>query len=333
MKIFYNLDADYDPSDGCILAVGNFDGVHKGHQLVFSSAVQTSRDKGLKAVLLTFSRHPAALISPDAAPYPLMKVADRLIFAEKAGFDAAFVLEFDEKLAVLSPGKFVEEILLDRLMVKAVIAGEGWRFGQDRKGDMVMLSSLGRRLGFEVRVVDPYVVQGQPVSSTRVRAALAAGDVAAAGALLGRPHFVRGTVVSGKHRGRELGFPTVNLDCHHTMVPGEGVYAGGYRTWGTDADKGSGKGRPGPDAKVVHGPAAISIGSSPTFRNGSYAVEAHLAGWQGDLYGATVTIAFFDRIRGQFMFPSGAELSRQIALDVKRSEDLFGANALEDVPI
>jgi riboflavin kinase/FMN adenylyltransferase len=262
-----------------------------------------------------------------------MKVADRLIFAEKAGFDTAFVLEFDEELAALSPEKFVEGILLDRLNVKAVIAGESWRFGQDRKGDMVMLSSLGRRLGFEVRVVEPYVVQGLPVSSTRIRGALAAGDVATAGALLGRPHFVRGTVVSGKHRGRELGFPTVNLDCHHTMVPGEGVYAGGYRTWGTDADKGSDQGRPGPVEKAFHGAAAISIGSSPTFRNGSYAVEAHLAGWEGDLYGATVTIAFLERIREQFTFPGGAELSRQIALDVKRSEDLFGADALEDVPI
>ena len=332
MRIYSSLDADYDPSDGCVLAVGNFDGVHKGHQQIFTSAVQSACTRGVKSVLLTFSRHPAALVRPGDVPPPLMAVPDRLAFAEKAGFDAAFVLEFDEDLAALSPEKFVERVLVDRLRVRSIIAGESWRFGQERKGDMVMLDSLGRRLGFEVKVVDPCVLKGQPVSSTRIRMALAAGDVAAACALLGRPHFVRGTVVSGKGRGRDLGFPTANLECHHTMVPAEGVYAGGYRMGADVADRGSDKGRYGPVDKAGDGPAAISIGSSPTYRNGSYAVEAYLVGWKGDLYGATVTIAFLERLREQSRFPGEVDLSRQIALDVKATTDLYDVAALENIP-
>ena len=332
MKIFSDIDAAYDPLDGCVLAVGNFDGVHRGHQLIFSTAVRRAREEGLKALLLTFSSHPASVIRPGETPEPLMMVRDRLLIAESFGFDTAFILDFNPQMAALSPGKFVEEVLVNRLGTRAVVAGENWRFGHRREGDMSMLSSLGILQGFEVDAVDPFMVDELPVSSTRIRGALAAGDVTAARTLLGRPHFVRGTVVSGEGRGRKLGFPTVNLDCHQILVPEEGVYAGGYHTVGSPERIDSGSGKSGQATEGVRGPAAISIGSSPTFESGSFSVEAHLVGWEEDLYGGTVTIAFYDRLREQRAFNHAGDLVDQIALDVEKSRDMYSIHELDEIP-
>lgn len=333
MKIFNSLDTDFDPSRGCVLAVGNFDGVHLGHQLIFRTAVERAREKGLDAVLLTFSSHPASVLRPDETPRPLMTIPDRLLIAESFGFDAAFVLDFDTRMAFLPAAEFVEEVLVGRLGTRAVVAGDSWRFGYRRQGDMTMLSSMGLERGFEVEAAEPFMVDDLPVSSTRVRGALAAGDVTEAARLLGRPHFVRGTVVSGEGRGRKLGFPTVNLDCEDILVPGEGVYAGGYHA---QARKG------GPGKKAVPsletamsftGPAAISIGYAPTFADSSFAVEAHLVGLDVDLYGQTVTIVFFERLRDQRAFAGPGDLAEQIALDVEKTRDLFSDRELGGVPL
>lgn len=332
MRILNNLETDFDPSGGCVLAVGNFDGVHRGHQLIFATAIERARAEGLRSVLLTFSRHPAAVIRPETVPEPLMTVQDRLLIAEGSGFDAACVLDFDEQMAAITAGEFVEGILVRRLRTRALVAGDGWRFGYRREGDMAMLSTLGPRCGFEVLAVAPFLVDGLPVSSTRIRGALEACDVAEASRLLGRPHFVRGTVVKGMGRGRELGYPTVNLDCHHIRVPGDGVYAGGYRTGAGPGENGSGGERSGRGEEGVTGPAAISIGSSPTFENGSFTVEAHLIGLDQDLYGATVTLAFLERLREQRAFPYARDLADQIDQDVKRSRDRYSTHEFEEIP-
>jgi len=332
LKIFSDIDAAYDPLEGCVLAVGNFDGVHSGHQLIFNTAVKRARDEGLRAVIFTFSSHPASVIRPGETPEPLMTVRDRLLIAESFGFDTAFVLDFDPRMAALSPGNFVEDVLVNRLGVRAVVAGENWRFGHRRDGDISMLSSLGILQGFEVDAVDPFMVDDLPVSSTRIRGALAAGDVAMANTLLGRPHFVRGTVVSGEGRGQKLGFPTVNLDCGGILVPEEGVYAGGYHTVGSSGGMGPGSGKAGKAREGVMGPAAISIGSSPTFESGSFSVEAHLVGWEDDLYGDTVTIAFYDRLREQRTYNRSGDLVDQISLDVEKSRDLYSIHELDKIP-
>ena len=333
MEIFRNLEVGYDPSGGCVLAVGNFDGVHRGHQLIFDTAIKKAREVGIKAVLLTFSKHPAALIRPDETPEPLMSISDRLLIAKGFGFDTAFVLDFDPQMAAQSPGKFVEDVLVERLGIRAVVAGEGWRFGRHRAGNMAMLSSIGLLQGFEVYGIEPLMVDDLPVSSTRIRGALAVGDVASAGTLLGRPHFVRGTVVSGEGRGRTLGYPTVNLDCHQILVPGEGVYAGGYHTVGISEEKIPGRVVRDNDTKYAMGPAAISIGTSPTFGKDSLTVEAHLIGWENDLYGATVTIAFLGRLREQRTFTDVGALADQISLDVEKSRDLYSVHELEEIPL
>lgn len=332
MRIFNKLDAAYDPSGGCILAVGNFDGVHKGHQLIFRTAIANAQDEGLDAVLLTFSTHPVSVIRPAETPQPLMSVSDRLLIADQFGFETAFVLDFDEQMAALSPEEFVENVLIDRLGIRAVVAGESWRFGHRREGNLAMLDRLGLEHGYEVQTVDPFMMDDLPVSSTRIRGALAAGDVVEAGRLLGRPHFVRGTVVSGEGRGKKLGFPTVNLDCHRILVPGEGVYAGGYHAAESAHGKEAKDGGPGKTERGLMGPAAISIGTAPTFGDGSFSVEAHLVGWENDLYGSTVTIVFLDRLREQRTFSGVGELAEQIAVDVEKSRDMYGDHELEGIP-
>ncbi len=322
MKVLRHLDDTYDPSRGCVLAVGNFDGVHRGHQRVFETAVRMARRDGSEPVLLTFSTHPLHILRPEAAPPPIMAAADRLRIAGRYGFETAFLLDFNLHIAAMSPEEFVREILVEGLGVRSVVAGEGWRFGRGRQGDMETLGRLGRQWGFEVEKVPPVLSGEDPVSSTRVREALTAGEVQIVRELLGRTHFIRGTVQRGEGRGRQLGFPTVNLDCHGILTPGEGVYAGAYMM------KEGTQGLSGP----ASGPAAISIGSAPTFPDGSFAVEAHLCGWKGDLYGRRVTVLFSRHLRDQRPFPDMPSLARQIARDVRMAEESFDPRELEEIP-
>lgn len=333
MRVFNRLKPLSGSKEGRVLAVGNFDGVHRGHQQIFTTAVKRAQGTGLAASLLTFTRHPAALIEPARVPEPLMAVKDRLLILEKFGFDEAFVLKFDDQLASMSPERFVDEILLDLLGVRVIVAGEGWRFGSGRTGNMSLLTSLGRDRGFEVIQVQPYMVDDLPVSSTRIRGALNAGDVQTACALLGRPHFIRGEVVGGMGRGKTLGYPTINLQVSGALVPGDGVYSGGYLLGADTKGNTPGLEKPGRTEGIYRGPAAISIGSSPTFEDGSHGVEAHLIGWESDLYGATVTIAFYQRLRDQHAFSRPDGLADQIALDVAKTRELFSLDDLQEIPL
>lgn len=297
-----------------LLAVGNFDGVHLGHQRIFRETIFQAAVLGNSAALLTFSGHPLRTLRPLDAPMPVMLPADRLKIAGAFGFQTAYVLDFDPALASMPPELFMEEILLGDIGAAGIVAGVEWRFGKGREGNMEMLDHLGRDLGFSVVEVDPVMVRGAPVSSTRIRDLLSAGDVAAASELLGRPHFVRGTVSRGRGLGKDLGFPTVNLDVDSLLIPGDGIYGGVYIHMGQV------------------GPAAVSIGKSPTFPDGASEMEAHLVGWEGDLYGETVTIAFLRRLRSQRVFPDGKALSRQIALDVQETERFFATESVKEVP-
>jgi len=297
-----------------LLAVGNFDGVHLGHQKVFEETISGASDLGFSTALLTFSGHPLRTLRPVKAPMPVMLPEDRLKIAESFGFQTAYVLDFDPALASMSPESFMKEILLGSIDAAGIVAGVEWRFGRGREGNMTLLGDLGRDLHFKVIAVDPVVAGGMPVSSTRVRDLLFSGDVAVAAELLGRPHFVRGTVSRGRGMGKDLGFPTVNLDAGPVLIPGEGIYRGAY----------------------VHsdrvGPAAINIGKSPTFPRGASGLEAHLIGWEGDLYGETVTLVFLRRLRSLKAFTDGEALSRQIALDVEETGRLFTSEAVKGVP-
>ena len=323
MKVINGLAGPAGFAGGCVVAVGNFDGVHLGHQEVFTTAVARAGELGLPAVLLTFTFHPLMVVNPDAAPSPLMTVDDRLAIARQSGFQAAIVLDFDLELASMSPDEFASRILVEGISVRELVAGKGWRFGQGRSGDMERLSGFGRGAGFTARGVGPVMVDGRPVSSTWVRESLALGDLDEVTRLLGRPHFVRGTVLRGAGRGRDLGFPTVNLDCRGVLVPVQGAYAGAYMV------------------EEAAGPAALSVGPAPTFEESSgiigpgprSALEAHLVDFDGDLYGHTVTIAFTRRLRDQQRFPDTSTLSRQIARDVEDVRAGYRGDEMEGVPL
>lgn len=300
---------------GSVVAAGNFDGVHLGHQEVFRRAAARARSLGVSSLLLTFEAHPARFLSPGQAPLPLMELPDRLLLAARHGIDAALVLPFTPELAREPAEGFVRRLLAGVLGARGVAVGEGWRFGRGRAGDTRLLARLGDELGFTLEAVPSVAVKGSPVSSTRIREALAAGRVDEAALLLGRPHFLRGTVEHGHGRGRLLGFPTVNLH-GEVLVPPAGVYGGACS--------------PSDGGWLL--PAAVFVGTRPTFGGGPKTVEAHLPGVERDLYGARLVLGFLSRIRGEAAFPDAASLSARIALDLPLARRAFEAAGLASLP-
>lgn len=312
LRIYRDLESACGKEAGCVLAIGNYDGIHLGHQDVFRVACDTAKSTGSPLAVLTFAEHTAAMVRPDSVPPVLMDVNDRLMLMEELGIEAALVLPFDDTLASLKPDQFVDRILSGCLGVSRVVAGTDWRFGQGRSGDVEMLEELGQNHGFSVIKVDPFVVEGKAVSSTRIREALSTGNVDLAARLLGRPHFVKGRVQSGEGKGREIGFPTVNLDCGKIMLPSGGVYSASYGH----------KGR--------SGAAAVNIGVRPTFGGSDSTVEAHLVGVDGDLYGADIRLNFLSRLRDEITFADVNSLSEQIARDVEETVRIYRAVFPED---
>jgi riboflavin kinase/FMN adenylyltransferase len=263
------------------VAIGTFDGVHRGHR----AAIEAANGAGLRSTVVTFDPHPRLVLGYDVQL--LTTLRRRLELIEEAGPDDVLVLEFTEELSRLEPEEFVAEILWP-IGTKAVVAANDFRFGRGRKGDVDLL----RRLGIEV--VDVPLVEG--VSSSRIRELLAAGEMREAAALLGRPHELEGTVVSGDQRGGTLGFPTATLAvAQHLLVPAFGIYAGA----------------------ALDGRAAVSIGVNPHYGGSERRIEAFLLDFDGDLYGRELRIELWERLRDERAFESEEELIRQIALDVE----------------
>jgi riboflavin kinase/FMN adenylyltransferase len=303
---------DVPPSWGpCVVAIGVFDGVHRGHVAMLARALDHARRDGRPLVVLTFDPHPAGVVRPGAAPELLGTVADRAALLRAAGADAVLVLDFTPELAAVPAAEFVRTVLVDELRVTVVVVGEGFRFGHRAAGDVATLRELGERYGFVVDAVPLAADETDRYSSTRIRALLAAGDVAEAAELLGRPYGITGVVVEGDKRGRELGFPTANLACPPgIVVPPDGVYAGRLSD--------------GPD----RWPAAISVGSNPTFEGASRRVEAYALDRDDlELYGHEVTVSFVERLREMVAFTSIDELIVQVAADVDRSRSVLAAQA------
>lgn len=310
------VPAGFGPS---VVAIGKFDGVHSGHRAVIDrarvDALRLADDA--RVVAVTFDRNPLALLRPEICPQSLVGVEQKLRLLADAGADATLMLTFDRALADLGAREFVEHVLVGALGVRIVMVGADFRFGRGGAGNPDLLRELGPEFGFEVHVVDDVraIDAGRRVSSTWVRELLDAGDVAGAARLLGRPHAVRGEVVHGLKRGRELGFPTANLSPDlEGFVPAEGVYAG----WLVD------EGMPGVEASTprssVRYPAAISIGTNPTFDDVDVRqVEAYVLDETDlDLYGHTVEVEFVSRIRGMVAFEDVDTLIAQIADDIVR---------------
>lgn len=287
------------PAGGCAVSVGNFDGVHRGHAAILRRLVTTARRLGVPAVAFTFDPHPAEILRPGGGPAPLSTPARRaeLLFAQ--GVDAVLVQAADRDLVALAARDFFAGILRERLRARAIVEGEDFRFGAGRAGDVAFLAGLCAAAGVELETVPPVLADGLPVSSSRVRALVAAGDVRGAAGLLTAPYRVTGRVVEGARRGAALGFPTANLADVATLLPAAGVYAARATV---------------PDGRTF--PAAVHLGPAPSFGETRPTVEPHLVGFSGDLYGATLHVDFLDRVRETRRFASIDDLKARLAADV-----------------
>lgn len=303
------IPAGYGPS---VVTLGNFDGVHKGHQAVLATVAERARQfgsAGAHAVAVTFQPHPVAVLHPERAPQIITSAHQRLELLSGTGLDAVLVMEFTREFAQWTPERFVVEVFVRALGARVVVVGEDTRFGVRNSGDVGTLRQLGAEHGFEVLTLAD-VGHGGRWSSSRVRALLTSGDVVGAAAILGRVHKVSGEVVHGDHRGRELGYPTANL-CQDPagLIPADGVYAGWLvRPSLTERDS---------DHTL---PAAISIGTNPTFAGTERRVEAYVLDRTDlDLYGETVDFEFIERLRATERFDTIEALIEQMNDDVERT--------------
>ncbi|NQX27938.1 bifunctional riboflavin kinase/FAD synthetase [Microbacteriaceae bacterium VKM Ac-2854] len=290
------------------VTIGKFDGVHSGHRAVITELIGAAQAQHLAAVVVTFDRNPLSVIAPEYSPIPLVSNEQKLALLAETGVDATVMLTFDEALMRLTPEQFVEQILVDALEARVVLVGSDFRFGARGAGDLAVLRALGERFGYTVRIIDDVRPEhGRRVSSTWIRELLDEGDVEHATRLLGHEPVVRGLVVHGAKRGRELGFPTANLSPKSQgLIPADGVYAGylsvGDRTY----------------------PAAISVGNNPTFDGVPLKqVEAYVIDETLDLYDETVDVTFVARIRGMVAFTGIEPLIVQMNDDVDRIRALL----------
>ncbi len=298
-----------------VVTIGEFDGVHRGHQRIVARAVDIAAGLGLPVVVVTFEPHPDEVIRPGSHPPLLCTARRRSELLAGLGVDVACVLPFTLEFSRLRPDEFVHAVLVDRLHAAGVVVGENFRFGHKAAGDVALLAELGDKYDFSAEGVPLLTEHGTTISSTGIRAMLSAGDVRGAAHDLGRPHRVEGVVVRGHQRGRALGFPTANLETPaHTAIPADGVYAG----WLTSLDS---DGR-----ELERWPAAISVGTNPTFDGRERTVEAYALDRDDlDLYGAHVAVDFAARLRQTLRFESVDELVEQMHRDVAEARRLLAA--------
>ncbi len=310
MQIWSSFDDVPGDIGSTVVTIGNFDGVHLGHQHVLRQARDTAVDLAVpKVVVVTFDPHPIAVLRPEHAPPTLTNIETRLRLLEAAGVDAVLVIPFDRDIASWTPEEFIDRVLVSSLQAKAVVVGANFRFGNRAAGDVALLRTVGETRGF---VVEGVALDGGPQvwSSTYIRNCLAAGDIAGAAEALGRPFAVRGVVVKGDQRGRELGFPTANVPTPvDGAAPADGVYAGRL----TRLDTGDTY------------PAAISVGTNPTFdgererRVESYVLDRD----DLELYGVEVEVAFLERLRGMVKFEGIDALVETMHGDVRRAREIL----------
>jgi riboflavin kinase/FMN adenylyltransferase len=318
------LDAVPDGFGPSVVTIGNFDGVHRGHRALLGTVVEAARRRGLPAVAVTFEPHPVAVLFPDRAPATLTAPDHRLDLLAETGLDAVLVLEFTREFAQWSPEQFVRTVFVDALHAALVVVGADTRFGHRNSGDVATLRELGSALGYDVETVREFGLAAlgggasRRWSSSWVRELLAQGDVARAAEVLGRPHRVTGVVVHGDHRGRDLGYPTANLSQDAVgQVPADGVYAGRLVRPELPPDD--------PDAVL---PAAVSVGTNPTFDGLQRRVEAYVLDRTDlDLYGERLAVEFVERLRPTLRFDGVDALVAQMSLDVVRCRELLGVPA------
>jgi riboflavin kinase/FMN adenylyltransferase len=294
-----------------VLALGNFDGVHRGHQKILDRLRRVAVERAATAVVMTFDPHPPRIVRPDKAPPLLMTKDQKLEAMAQTGIQGAAIVRFTPELSRWDPEMFVRTVLVDWLHVSEVWVGANFLFGHDRAGNFSLLRILGSRYGFRAEKIDPVRYKDFVVSSTRVRRLVSEGRVDEAGALLGHQYFVDGTVVHGDRRGRTIGFPTANLCTENELLPPHGVYATTTRI-----------------REVVY-PSVTNIGTRPTVDDsGRTTVETHIFNLDRDLYGSSIRLGFVQRLRDERAFESLDQLQTQIAADCARARVLFNRLSL-----
>jgi riboflavin kinase/FMN adenylyltransferase len=288
-----------------VVALGNFDGVHVGHQAILETAMRAARDGGGEALALTFDPLPAKVLNPDRAPRLILTPEDKHELLRTFGLDGVIVLEFSRQLSLLTPREFVREYLHDRIGARTVVVGHSVSFGHARMGNAEVMRQLGGEFGFETIVVGPVECNGTVVSSTRVRQVIAEGDMKLAASLLGRCHFLRGPVVHGRERGRTIGFPTANIQSRTECLPPDGVYATRVVL---------------DDGKYA---SITNIGMRPTFGEPERSIEAHIFDFTRDIYDREVKLELVERIRRERKFDSGQALAAQIKSDLEQARQIL----------
>ena len=288
-----------------VLSVGNFDGMHLGHQKILGKVVERARDAGDLAAVVTFDPHPLKVLRPGQAPPLLETLAQRLANFQAAGLDAALVLPFNEALSRIPAEEFAREILSNRLHASAILVGQNFRFGHRQQGDVALLQEIGAQLGFEVEIVAPVIVGGQIVSSSAVRRFVAEGTVAEAARLLGRPFVLTGEIERGTGRGSTVVVPTLNLKPEQELLPKPGVYA-------TETHVGENWYR-----------SVTNVGFRPTFGGVQISIETHVFEFKEMLTAGRLELRFWKRLRDERKFAGAEELVRQIAADIERAREFF----------
>ncbi len=296
--LLLNGFTDPDAYRGGFLSLGNFDGVHRGHQAMLGELVAYARRLGGPAVVMTFEPHPLALLAPERLPPKLTTLDEKARLLAKLGIDCLIAYRTDTHLLQLTAEEFFERIIREEIAARGLMEGPNFCFGRGRKGTIDTLKTMCAAAHLELKVCEMIALDGEDVSSTTIRTALREGRIRDANTGLGRTYRLAGKVATGARRGRTLGFPTANLDQIETLIPGNGVYAGTSEIDGASY------------------PAAIHIGPNPTFGENAQKVEIHLVGFQGDIYGTTLAVDVLDRVRGVQWFSSAEELKAQLERDV-----------------
>jgi len=309
MKIIRGL-TNARPSDrGCVVTIGNFDGVHLGHQAIFTRLAERAREHGLPTAVLTFEPNPREYFDPANAPARLMRLRDKAGALAELGLDRLLILRFDEQLRSWTASEFIDRVLHRGLGARYVVIGSGFRYGKGRAGDVDLLRREGEDYGFRVDAMDAVQLDGERVSSTRVRAALGRGDLRLVRRLLGRDYRMTGRVMGGRRFGRTLGFATANIRLHRRVSPVSGVFA--VRVHG-----------------VSEGPrdGVASVGTRPTVGGGEQLLEAHVFDFHGDLYGRYLAVDFVEKLRDEVKFPSVDAMLERMHVDAGEARRLLATN-------
>ena len=305
MKIFRHIeDPSFSPS-GTVVTMGNFDGIHLGHQALVRNTVEESKRLGYPSTVLTFDPHPLKVLAPEHAPRLILSYEDKMALFQSLGVDMVIAQRFDRQFASLAADEFVRRFLVERLKIKKLWVGRDLRFGQGRKGATDDLLRMAPDAGFEVGVLDPILIDGVRISSSRIRQWVEEGRVDEVRPMLGRYHFVSGRVVTGHRRGRALGFPTANIASQTEVIPLNGIYATLFQL------------------ENKQWLSVSSVGFNPTFGDGPRTVESFILDFEGDLYGESVKLSFVKRIRDEKKFVMVKDLTEQMHEDVRRANAVF----------